>query len=109
MVTIDGTYQGMTKFVIPNEVVRDQIYTYLLDTYKENDLAYDTYGKGKLESRLAYDGEYKSYFEFIADTLKRHSSQRDKQKGSIALSPSWTPMEDMPIFSSPLSVTSTRT
>ena len=81
MVTIDGTYQGMTKFVIPNEVVRDQIYTYLLDTYKENDLAYDTYGKGKLESRLAYDGEYKSYFEFIADTLKRHSSQRDKQKG----------------------------
>ena len=81
MVTIDGTYQGMTKFVIPNEVVRDQIYTYLLDTYKENDLAYDTYGKGKLESRLAYDGEYKSYFEFIADTLKRQSSQRDKQKG----------------------------
>ena len=81
MVTIDGTYKGETKFIIPNEVVRDQIYTYLLDTYKENDLSYDTYGKSKLESRLAYDGEYKAYFEFIADTLKRHSSQRDKQKG----------------------------
>ena len=81
MVTIDGTHDGKTKFIIPNEVVRDQIYTYLLDTYKENDLAYDTYGKSGLESQLAYHGDYKSYFEFIAETLKRHSSQRDKQKG----------------------------
>ena len=33
MVTIDGTYKGETKFVIPNEVVREQIFKYLLDTY----------------------------------------------------------------------------
>lgn len=81
MVTIDGTYKGETKFIIPNEVVRDQMYTYLLDTYKENDLAYDSYSKGKLESKLAYDGQFKPYFNFIADCLKKYSSQRDKQKG----------------------------
>ena len=81
MVTIDGDYKGFTKFIIPNEVVRDQMYTYLLDTYKENDLTYDSFKKGKLESQLAYDGNYKAYFEFIADSLKRYSSQRDKQKG----------------------------
>ena len=81
MVTIDGIYKGATKFIIPNEVVRDQIYTYLLDTYREKHLDYDGYCKDNLESRLAYDGAYKEYFEFIADTLKRHSSQRDKQKG----------------------------
>ena len=81
MVTIDGTYKGDTKFIIPNEVVRDQMYTYLLDTYKENDLVYDSYSKGKLESKLAYDGAYKPYFEYIADCLKKYSSQRDKQKG----------------------------
>ena len=81
MVTIDGDYKGVTKFIIPNEVVRDQMYTYLLDTYKENDLTYDNFNKGKLESQLAYDGNYKAYFEFIADSLKRYSSQRDKQKG----------------------------
>lgn len=81
MVTIDGTYKGETKFIIPNEVVRDQMYTYLLDTYKENDLVYDRYSKGKLESKLAYHGEYKPYFEYIADCLKKYSSQRDKQKG----------------------------
>ena len=81
MLTIDGTSDGDTKFIIPNEVVRDQMYTYLLNTYEENDLTYDTYGKGKLESRLAYHGDYKAYFDFIADSLKRYSSQRDKQKG----------------------------
>ena len=81
MVTIDGTYKGETKFIIPNEVVRDQMYTYLLDTYKENDLVYDSYSKGKLESKLAYDGQFKPYFEYIADCLKKYSSQRDKQKG----------------------------
>ena len=81
MVTIDGEYKGETKFIIPNEVVRDQMYTYLLDTYKENDLVYDTYYKTQLESKLAYDGDFKAYFEFIADSLKRYSSQRDKQKG----------------------------
>ena len=81
MVTIDGTYDGATKFIIPNEVVRDQMYTYLLDTYKENDLTYDSYDKNKLESQLAFHGDYKPYFDYIADCLKRYSSQRDKQKG----------------------------
>ena len=37
--------------------------------------------KRRLESQLAYKGDYKAYFDFIADSLKRHSSQRDKQKG----------------------------
>ncbi len=81
MVTVGGTHDGETKFIIPNEVVRDQMYTYLLATYEENDLKYDSYGKGKLESRLAYHGDYKPYFDYIADCLKRFSSQRDKQKG----------------------------
>ena len=81
MITIDGTYDGETKFIIPNEVVRDQMYTYLLNTYKENDLTYNAYGKGKLESQMAYHGNFKPYFEYIADCLKKYSSQRDKQKG----------------------------
>ncbi len=81
MVTIDGTLNGETKFIIPNEVVRDQMYTYLLDTYRENDLTFEQYTKNKLESQLAYLGGYKPYFDYIADCLKRYSSQRDKQKG----------------------------
>jgi len=81
MITIAGTYRGKTKFVIPNEVVREQIYAYLLSTYQENELTYDKYEKNELESALAYDGDYKSYFGYIADTIKQYSSQRDRQKG----------------------------
>ena len=81
MVTIDGEYKGETKFIIPNEVVRDQMYTYLLATYKENELTYEPYAKNKLESRMAFDGDYRPYFDYIADCLKRYASQRDKQKG----------------------------
>ena len=81
MVTIAGTYKGKTKFVIPNEVVREQIFRYLLDTYKENDLTFENYEKSDLASRLAYDGEWKPYFQYIADAIHRYSSQRDKQKG----------------------------
>ncbi len=81
MITIAGTYRGKTKFVIPNEVVREQIYAYLLSTYQENELTYDKHEKGELESALAYDGDYRSYFAYIADTIKQYSSQRDRQKG----------------------------
>ena len=28
---------------------------------------------GKLESKLAYDGQFKPYFEYIADCLKKYS------------------------------------
>ena len=42
MVTIDGTYKGETKLIIPNEVVREQIFAYLLANYHDNDLTYDT-------------------------------------------------------------------
>ncbi len=81
MVTIDGEYKGETKFIIPNEVVRDQMYTYLLSTYDENDLKYEPYNKNKLESKMAFDGNYHPYFDYIADCMKRFASQRDKQKG----------------------------
>lgn len=81
MLTISGTLKGETKLTIPNEVVREQLYTYLLDTYNEVDLSFSNYDKEKLASRLAYDGAWKPYFDYIADCLHRYSSQRDKQKG----------------------------
>ena len=81
MVTIGGTYKGKMKFVIPNEVVREQIFRYLLDTYKENDLTFENYEMSDLASELAYDGNWKSYFQYIGNAIHRYSSQRDKQKG----------------------------
>ena len=81
MLTLAGITEGKMRLVIPNQVVRDQMYTYLLETYEENALSYDTYKMGDLHSKLAYRGEWKAYFEYIADCLRRYASQRDRQKG----------------------------
>lgn len=83
MVTISGTYEGKTKLTIPNQVVREQIYTYLLSTYNEADLNFSSYEKNELASALAYRGDWETYFGYIADCLKRYTSQRDKQKGEF--------------------------
>ena len=81
MLTMSGTYKGKTKLIIPNQVVREQLYTYLLNTYNEADLSFNNHEKDELSSALAYDGAWQSYFDYIADCLKRYASQRDKQKG----------------------------
>ena len=83
MLTISGTHEGKTKLTIPNQVVREQLYTYLLSTYDEADLNFSSYEKSKLSSSLAYRGDWQAYFGYIADCLKRYASQRDKQKGEF--------------------------
>ena len=62
MLTISGMHKGETKLTIPNQVVREQLFAYILDTYHENDLTFDSYEKRKLASGLAYDGKWKPYF-----------------------------------------------
>ena len=81
MVTIGGFYRGKPKFVIPNEVVREQVYTYLLDNYHDNQLYTDMDELSRLEEDMAYDGEFKPFFQFIADSIYTFASQRDRQKG----------------------------
>ena len=83
MLTIAGIYRDEILFRIPNQVVREQIYGYLTQTYRDNDLTMDDYQRGKLMGNMAYDGDWHPYFEFIADTLLRYSSNRDKQKGEF--------------------------
>jgi hypothetical protein len=83
MLTISGTYEGKTKLTIPNQVVREQLYAYLLSTYDEAELNFSSYEKNELSSSLAYRGDWQTYFGYIADCLKRYASQRDKQKGEF--------------------------
>lgn len=83
MVTINGLHEGETKLIIPNQVVREQLFNYLLANYNDADLHFDNYEKDKLASRLAYRGEWQPYFRYIADCLHRYASQRDKQKGEF--------------------------
>ena len=81
MTTIDGVHRGKTRFKIPNQVVREQLFNYLLETYDEVDLRFDSMEKGDLNADLAYDGKWREYFQYIADCLTTYASQRDRLKG----------------------------
>ena len=81
LITIAGTYRGKIEFRIPNQTVREQIYGYLTDTYRDNDLSVEERIHSLLMENMAYDGDWKPFFEYITDTLKRFASQRDLQKG----------------------------
>ena len=81
MLSIDGTMAGETKLIIPNQVVREQLYNYLIETYEKEYFGYEDYTRSKLAQRLAYYGEWREYFGYIAECLNRYASQRDKQKG----------------------------
>ena len=81
MLSISGLKRGKVEFTIPNQVVREQVYGYLAQTYRENDLAVDDWQRNNLMEDMAFDGQWRPYFDYIADALRRYSSQRDRQKG----------------------------
>ena len=79
MLTISGTLEGETKLTIPNQVVREQLYSYLLDTYNEADLRFDNWEKGKLASAMA-TGKPTSIISpnVCTDILPRETSKKEK-------------------------------
>ena len=81
MLSIAGKTRGKVVFRIPNQVVREQVYGYLEKAYRENDLSIEEWQRRDLMEIMAWDGEWRPFFDFIAETLRRFSSQRDKQKG----------------------------
>ena len=48
MLTIAGSSMDGIQFRIPNQVVREQMYGYLTQTYRDNELSADDYQRGKL-------------------------------------------------------------
>ena len=81
MLTIMGEAGGKMQFAIPNQTVREQLYTYLIETYEENELELNSHDLRDRLGDMAFKGTWRPFFEYIADGLQRFSSQRDKQKG----------------------------
>ena len=75
-----GGLRGI-HFRIPNQVVREQMYGYLTDAYRENHLSFDGQQHSLLMENMALDGDWRPFFESMSTTLKRFAAQRDLQKG----------------------------
>ena len=81
MLTIAGRGFDGLFFRIPNQAVREQIYGYLMEAYRDNDLFFDDWEQRRLVRAMAADGDWHPFFEAMSDILKRFASQRDLQKG----------------------------
>jgi hypothetical protein len=80
------TYGGTTEFDetllrIPNQVIREQIYTYLLKMYTDEGLKDATTERQKLINRMAMGQDFHPVFEGISERLKTYASVRDRMKG----------------------------
>ena len=81
MVTIGGFVEDKVVFKIPNVVVKEQLFNYLMDNYETNELVFNTWEGDELVSKMAFHGKWKEFFEFVARTIKTYASTKDKAKG----------------------------
>ncbi|NDV65705.1 hypothetical protein D0T60_10680 [Bacteroides sp. 224] len=78
LLSIQGTYRGNIVLTIPNHTVREQIYSYLIEGLSNNNIfRIDFYQLGKLIEAMAYQGEWKSVFSYIASELEKQSRVRE--------------------------------
>mgnify|MGYP005930368043 CR=1 FL=1 len=84
MLTISGTYRGQLRMSIPNNCVRTQYYTFLLK-YFQTESAVDLSWFTRLLGNLAFDGEWKPFFDKLAEVYSINSSVRNLINGEHAL------------------------
>ena len=82
MLTISGMEMGEPILSVPNWAVREQLYGYMADIYKDSaDLYLETDKLVDRMKRKAYKGEWENCFTYIADRLNAQSSVRDFIEG----------------------------
>lgn len=78
LLSISGVEQGDVILRVPNLAVREQLFTYLVDSYEQADLfTADLDLLGNLVKVMAYKGEWKPVFEYIGNELKAQSRIRE--------------------------------
>jgi hypothetical protein len=82
MLTCGGTNEFDEPLLrIPNQVIREQIYTYLLKMYTDEGLRDAATERQKLINRMAMGQDFQPVFEGISNRLKTYASVRDRMKG----------------------------
>ncbi|MGB9634025.1 MAG: AAA family ATPase, partial [Chloroflexaceae bacterium] len=78
LLTFDGVRQGLPVLRIPNLTVRELLYGFLRDGYR--DAAIFRLDPGRLAEMLgqmAYRGEWQPFFDFLAEQVRQQTSVRD--------------------------------
>ena len=82
MLTINGVEMGEPVLSIPNWAVREQLYGYMVDIYKDSaNLYLETDKLVERMKLMAYRGEWENYFKYISERLESQSSIREFIEG----------------------------
>lgn len=82
MLTISGTRGPMNILSIPNQTIREQLYNYLVDIYRQaTAINLEVEKLNILMYEMAYEGDWNPYFEYIVDHLSNQSSIREFIEG----------------------------
>lgn len=86
LLTIKGTERDKLRLEIPNETIKHLYYDYIKRAYKESNIFnIDFYKYANLMSRMAYDGEWRSLFDYITERMKQSISLRDLISGEKSI------------------------
>lgn len=80
LLTMCGTRGGRIIMCIPNNCVREQYFGFLREYYQQNSEMQLSYLQDLIDN-MAFDGEWKSLFEYIAHAYRENSSVRDAIEG----------------------------
>lgn len=82
LLSIREVSMGRTILGIPNLTVREQLYTYLIEAYREAHIFnLDFHELEDLVWKMAYQGEWESVFRYFAGELDRQSRVREFIEG----------------------------
>jgi len=78
LLTFDGVRQGLPVLRIPNLTVRELLYGFLRDGYRDADIFRLDLGRlAGMLGQMAYRGEWPPFFDFLAEQVKQQTSVRD--------------------------------
>lgn len=80
LLTMCGTRGDMIRMCIPNNCVREQYFGFLRDYYQRYS-SIDLHYLNVMLADLAYDGEWKPFFETVAQSYRENSAVRDTIEG----------------------------
>jgi len=76
------SYRDEEELIIPNRTVKKLMYSYLRDGYEEVDVfSIDLWQFANFVRNMAYIGEWKPVFEFLAQEVEKQTSIRDYLSG----------------------------
>ena len=78
LLSFAGRQRGQPLLKIPNRTVQHLMYGYMREAYQEIEtFRVDLWKLNDLLSRMAYEGEWKNFFDFLAEAIHQQTTIRD--------------------------------